>query len=42
MFSDPEGGTYQQNTSYAYGKTVELPAPLGITLETEDLKEYAD
>ncbi|WP_406138687.1 Uma2 family endonuclease [Streptomyces sp. NBC_01089] len=42
VFSSPKGGTYQENVSYPYGKAVELPSPLGITLETEELKEYAD
>jgi Uma2 family endonuclease len=39
--SEPENGTYQQQTSYKYGDTVTLPAPVNITLNTEKLKDYA-
>ncbi|MFD7002096.1 Uma2 family endonuclease [Streptomyces mirabilis] len=42
VFSDPKDGRYQQSRSYPWGSTVELPAPVVITLETEKLKDYAD
>jgi len=42
VFSDPKDGRYQQATSYPWGSTVEIPAPVGITLKTEKLKDYAD
>ncbi|MEV0261538.1 Uma2 family endonuclease [Streptomyces sp. NPDC050617] len=41
VYSELENGQYRQHPSYDYGATVELPAPVGITLDTEELKEYA-
>ncbi|MGR8009897.1 Uma2 family endonuclease [Streptomyces hypolithicus] len=41
VYSEPERGTYQQRLSYAYGESVKLPDPVGITLETGKLKDYA-
>ncbi len=41
VHSDPEDGMYRRSVSYAHGKTVTLPAPVGITLDTEKLKDYA-
>ncbi|MFJ8213977.1 Uma2 family endonuclease [Streptomyces sp. NPDC096033] len=41
VHSDPEDGMYRRTVSYAYGKTVTLPAPVAITLDTEKLKDYA-
>ncbi|MGH2577386.1 MAG: Uma2 family endonuclease [Streptomyces sp.] len=40
VYSDPEGGTYRNRTSRPYGAVVEIPDPVGITLETEKLKDY--
>ncbi|MEU2540041.1 Uma2 family endonuclease [Streptomyces iakyrus] len=42
VFSEPEDGRYQQISPHPWGATVELPAPVNITLETEKLKDYAD
>ncbi|GLX18960.1 Uma2 family endonuclease [Streptomyces lavendulae] len=42
VHSGPEGGMYRQSVSYPYGKTVTLPSPVGITLDTEKLKDYAN
>jgi Uma2 family endonuclease len=42
VYSDPRNGTYQQSPAYPYGSVVELPAPVGVTLDTEKLKDYAD
>jgi hypothetical protein len=41
-FSEPKDGQYQQSPSYPWGAIVELPAPVSITLDTEELKDYAD
>ncbi|MGW0310133.1 Uma2 family endonuclease [Streptomyces flavidovirens] len=41
VYSDPKNGKYQQTRSYPYGADVELPAPVGFTLDTEELKDYA-
>ncbi|MFE9405947.1 Uma2 family endonuclease [Streptomyces sp. NPDC006530] len=41
VHSAPRDGRYAEITAYAYGATVTLPAPLGITLETEGLKDYS-
>ncbi|MCZ4120649.1 Uma2 family endonuclease [Streptomyces sp. H39-S7] len=40
VFSEPEGGEYRSRTSRPFGAVVEIPAPVGITLETEKLKDY--
>jgi Uma2 family endonuclease len=42
VFSEPKDGRYQQSLSYAWGATVAIPHPVGITLHTEKLKDYAD
>ncbi|MEU1310034.1 Uma2 family endonuclease [Streptomyces cinnamoneus] len=39
--AEPKGGSYRHLTTRPYGTPVELPAPVGFTLETEDLKEFA-
>lgn len=41
VHSDPHDGTYTQTVPHPYGATVQLPDPVGITLETEKLKDYA-
>lgn len=40
VHSEPENGVYTSRLTYPYGKVVELPHPVGITLETEKLKDY--
>lgn len=42
VFSEPKDGRYQQLSPHPWGTTVELPAPVNITLDTEKLKDYAD
>ncbi|WP_079084904.1 Uma2 family endonuclease [Streptomyces dysideae] len=42
VHGNPRGGIYQRRPSYSYGATIELPAPVNITLDTEKLKDYAD
>ncbi|MDW4908798.1 hypothetical protein RB628_26525 [Streptomyces sp. ADMS] len=42
VFSEPKDGRYQQVPSYPWGATVAIPRPVGITLHTGKLKEYAD
>ncbi|MBM7058765.1 Uma2 family endonuclease [Streptomyces durocortorensis] len=41
VYSEPEKGRYRQRTTYEYGKAAALPHPVDITLDTEDLKDYA-
>jgi hypothetical protein len=41
VHSKPERGKYQSLRAWAYGDVVEFPDPVGITLETEELKQYA-
>jgi Uma2 family endonuclease len=41
VFSEPKDGRYQQSPSYPWGATVAIPHPVGITLNTEKLKDYA-
>lgn len=40
VFSKPEHGVYTSIARLPFGKTVELPAPVGITLDTEALKAW--
>ncbi|MCL7380234.1 Uma2 family endonuclease [Streptomyces sp. 35G-GA-8] len=40
LYADPRKGKYQTRTTHPYGSTVKLPDPVGITLETEKLKDY--
>ncbi|WP_225847831.1 Uma2 family endonuclease [Streptomyces sp. HPF1205] len=42
VFSEPEDGKYRNVTSRPFGADIELPAPVGITLHAEKLKDYAD
>lgn len=39
---DPEGGVYRSLTTRAFGAVIELPDPVGFTLETQKLKDFAD
>ncbi|WP_328621115.1 Uma2 family endonuclease [Streptomyces sp. NBC_00354] len=41
VHSDPSGGSYRESPSFPYGETVKIPDPVGITLRTEALKDYA-
>lgn len=41
VHSEPKDGSYRSLTTRPYGTPVELPAPVGVTLETEELKEFA-
>ncbi|MEW2031419.1 Uma2 family endonuclease [Streptomyces roseifaciens] len=40
--SEPRDGKYRSWKSYPYGDVVKVPDPVGVTLETEELKDYAD
>lgn len=39
VFSEPDGGRYENAHTVPFGKVLTLPEPVGITLETERLKE---
>ncbi|MEU9142270.1 Uma2 family endonuclease [Streptomyces sp. NPDC048404] len=39
---DPEGGVYRSLTTRAFGSVIELPDPVGFTLDTQKLKDFAD
>ncbi|MFD7501735.1 Uma2 family endonuclease [Streptomyces sp. NPDC059850] len=41
VYSEPLRGRYRNRRVSAYGETVELPDPVGISLKTEKLKDYA-
>ncbi|WP_404959408.1 Uma2 family endonuclease [Streptomyces sp. 147326] len=41
VYSQPEYGRYRLDLAFAYGTTVEIPDPGGITLDTEPLKDFA-
>ncbi|WP_055546745.1 Uma2 family endonuclease [Streptomyces sp. NBRC 110028] len=38
---EPEDGKYRSLTTRPYGAVIKIPDPVGITLETEELKDYA-
>ncbi|WP_055569708.1 Uma2 family endonuclease [Streptomyces atriruber] len=40
VYADPEKGRYRSLVRRAFGDAVELPEPVGITLETAKLKDY--
>ncbi|NYV75646.1 Uma2 family endonuclease [Streptomyces sp. UH6] len=40
VHSEPEGDRYTRQVVVPYGKTVTLPDPVGIELDTEPLKEW--
>ncbi|MFI7318133.1 Uma2 family endonuclease [Streptomyces venezuelae] len=40
VYADPVGGRYRSLVRRAFGDAVELPDPVGITLDTTKLKEY--
>lgn len=42
VFTEPEDGRYRKQVNRSFGEVVELPDPVGITLDTEKLKDYAD
>ncbi|MFF0015735.1 Uma2 family endonuclease [Streptomyces sp. NPDC005374] len=42
VHNEPKEGRYQQSPSYPWGATIQLPSPVDITLDTEELKDYAD
>ncbi|MEU2265670.1 Uma2 family endonuclease [Streptomyces olindensis] len=43
LYSDPEPGEgYRSTIRKSFGAKLSLPEPLGITLDTEELKQYAD
>ncbi|MFI6998876.1 Uma2 family endonuclease [Nocardia sp. NPDC050175] len=42
VHSQPGDDGYQDVHSYAFGREVTLPPPVGITLDTEALKDFAD
>ncbi|MFI7358622.1 Uma2 family endonuclease [Streptomyces avidinii] len=41
VHSDPDAGSYRRSPSLPYGESVSIPDPVGITLDTEPLKEFA-
>lgn len=40
VFSEPDGVRYESARTVPFGKTIVLPDPVGITLETEQLKDW--
>lgn len=40
VFSEPDGVRYESTKTVPFGKRIELPAPVGITLDTEPLKTW--
>ncbi|MFF2638691.1 Uma2 family endonuclease [Streptomyces niveus] len=41
VYTNPHKGAYKARTTHAYGAAVTLPDPVGITLDTDELKDYA-
>ncbi|WP_372408591.1 Uma2 family endonuclease [Streptomyces luteireticuli] len=42
VYSEPKDGEYLSILSRPYGESVQLPDPVGFTLDTEELKDFAD
>ncbi|WP_407287866.1 Uma2 family endonuclease [Streptomyces sp. BP-8] len=42
VYSEPDGVCYENIHTVPYGKTIHLPDPVGITLETEPLKDWVN
>jgi Uma2 family endonuclease len=42
VYSEPKDGRYLQCSTRPWGATVDLPPGVGLTLDTEKLKDYAD
>ncbi|MET8011406.1 Uma2 family endonuclease [Streptomyces sp. NPDC005271] len=40
VHTEPEAGRYRSLTSRPYGTVIEIPDPVGVTLETEKLRGY--
>lgn len=42
LYSEPNGARYEDVHTVPYGKSLQLPDPVGITLETEQLKDWVN
>ena len=42
VYSEPDDGSYETVHTVPFGKTLHLPDPVGITLETEPLKDWVN
>lgn len=42
VFTEPQAGRYRQQVNKPFGAEVKIPHPVGITLDTDPLKELAD
>lgn len=42
VFNQPESGRYRHQETLPFGATVTLPAPVGITVDTQPLKDLVD
>lgn len=42
VFTDPEDGRYRRQVKEPFGASVKIPEPVGLTMETEALKEFVD
>ncbi|MBA2945134.1 Uma2 family endonuclease [Streptomyces himalayensis] len=42
VFTHPEDGRYRRQVKEPFGAAVKIPDPVGLTLETEALKEFVD
>lgn len=40
VYSQPENGAYTVLVHYAFGKTIEVPAPVVLTMDTEPFKQW--
>lgn len=40
VFSRPSGARYQRRVTVSIGDSVELPDPVGVTLDTEPIKAW--
>ncbi|MFD3704769.1 Uma2 family endonuclease [Nocardia sp. NPDC058658] len=42
LYSEPDGGRYQETRRYAFGRAVPLPDPISITVDTTPLLDWVD
>jgi hypothetical protein len=40
VFSEPDGERYEATKTVPFGKPIALPGPVGVTLDTEPLRDW--
>ncbi|WP_327113831.1 hypothetical protein OHB12_32640 [Nocardia sp. NBC_01730] len=42
VYTEPDGGRYQEVRRYAFGRTGQPPDPIGITIDTAPARDQVD